>query len=107
MKALSLALAASVAVITAAPAMAVSGPETFVFRVEAASLNTEDGVRTAYQRLSQEAVRYCRAINTGDGRQQAVCRADVIANVVKAVGDERLNAHHRTETGARQLARAG
>lgn len=107
MKSLTLALAASVAALTAAPALAMMEPQTFVFRVDATSLETQNDVRAAYQRLNQEAVRYCRALDISTTRDQAVCRLDVVANVVEAVGDERLTATHQAATQERQLAEAG
>ena len=57
-------LLAAVAATTAlgAQAWADTRGETFTFRVEAASLTSDVQVRTAYQRLGQEADRYCRAL---------------------------------------------
>ena len=107
MKSLNLVLAASLAAMTAAPALAAMESETFVFRVNAASLESEGDVQGAYQRLNQEAARYCRALDINTERDQAVCRIDVVANVVEAVGDERLAAVHRTATQERRLANAG
>jgi UrcA family protein len=107
MKSLTLALAASLAALTAAPALAMNEPQTFVFRVDAAALETESDVRAAYQRLNQEAARYCRALDLSATRDLAVCRIDVVANVVEAVGDERLAATHQAATEERQLAEAG
>ena len=107
MKSLTLALAASVAAMTAAPALAMADPQTFVFRVDRVSLETEGDVQAAYQRLTQEAARYCRALDISTTRDQAVCRLDVVANVVEAVGDDRLAAAHQAATHVRQIADAG
>ncbi len=107
MKSLALALAASLAAVTASPALAAMEPETFVFRVDASSLESEQDVRAAYLRLTQEAARYCRVLDISTARDQAVCRLDVVANVVEAVGDDRLTAAHQAATQERQLAGAG
>lgn len=107
MKSLTLALAASLTALTAAPALAAEEAQTFVFRVDASALETEADVRTAYQRLTQEAARYCRALDIGAARDQAVCRIDVVANVVEAIGDERLTETHQAVTQERRLADAG
>ena len=107
MKSLTLALAVSLAALTAAPALAMSEPQTFVFRIDAAALETDGDVRAAYQRLTQEATRYCRALDIGASREQAACRIDVVAHVVEAIGDERLIGTHQAATQERQLAEAG
>jgi UrcA family protein len=103
----ALAAAACMAAgLASAPALAVDG-ETFVFRVNAAALETDAEVRSAYQRLTTEATRYCHALDLTMERDVAVCRIDVVANVVEAVGDERLVAVHRDATRERQIAAAG
>lgn len=92
--------------LASAPAIAIE-PETFVFRVNAEALETDAEVRVAYQRLNSEALRYCRALDLAMDRDLAVCRIDVVANVVEAVGDERLSTVHREATRERQVAAAG
>jgi len=92
--------------LASAPAIAADDG-TFVFRVEAAALETPADVRAAYQRLTAEATRYCRALDLAVERDLAVCRIDVVANVVEAVGDDRLSTVHRETTRERQVAAAG
>ena len=107
MKSLIISAAASLAALAAAPALAETEPQTFVFRINAETLQTDADVRAAYQRLVQEALRYCRALDLGPTREQAVCRMDVVGHVVEAVGDDRLIAAHQAATRERQLASAG
>jgi len=93
--------------LASAPAIAGSDNETFVFRVDASALETPADVRNAYRRLVSEASRYCRALDLTADRDLAACRIDVVANVVEAVGDERLLVMHRNARAERRLASAG
>ncbi|MCP2678086.1 UrcA family protein [Maricaulaceae bacterium NA33B04] len=86
-----------------APALATDS-ETFVFRVDAAALQTPADVDAAYQRLSAEAERYCRTLDLVVASDRASCRLDVVTNVVAAVGDDRLSAAHRAATSELRLA---
>jgi UrcA family protein len=92
--------------LASAPALANANPDTFVFRVDAASLQDQNDVRTAYQRLSGEAQRYCQALGLTADNDVLECRTEVVANVVEAVGDERLSALHRQTTAELRLASA-
>ncbi len=102
----AMSAAACLAGVAATPALAGDN-ETFVFRVEAASLQTQADVASAYERLSGEALRYCRALGLSTEQDLTECRVDVIANVVEAVGDARLSTLHRSVTADLQLASAG
>ncbi len=104
-KLLSVLTAACLAGAAAVPALA-SDAETFVFRVDASALQTSSDVNAAYQRLSNEATRYCRALGLTLDRDLTECRVDVVENVVEAVGDERLSALHRNTTEQLRLAAA-
>lgn len=97
-------LLAAVAATTAlgAQAWADTRGETFTFRVEAASLTSDVQVRTAYQRLGQEADRYCRALGIDTARERAACSLDVVDNVVKAVDHEALSELHVRRTQSEQ-----
>ena len=99
------AAAATVCAFAAAPALADS--ETFVFQVAQGQLTNQADAERAYQRLSSEAARYCRALDLESIQARAECRLDVIDNVVEAVGDARLAEIHRESQRARTLADAG
>lgn len=97
--------AAAATAFAAAPALADS--ETFVFQVAQSQLTTPSDAERAYQRLSSEASRYCRALDLDSIQARAECRLDVIDNVVDAVGHERLTMIHQDRQRARTLADAG
>jgi len=101
----TIAAAAALSAFAAAPALAQ--PETFVFRVAQTQLTSQSDAERAYQRLSAEAARYCRALELPSPTTLADCRLDVIDNVVEAVGDDQLTAVHRDRQRARTLADAG
>ncbi len=90
--------------LASAPAMATANDDTFVFRVNASALETPSDVSAAYERLTSEAQRYCQALGLSVDRDLAVCRLDVVANVVEAVGEERLNTLHRATVNELRLA---
>lgn len=99
--------AAFAAAALTAPALAQDAP-TFEFTVERGALTSETDVRRAYQRLEAEAGRYCQSLDLVDSRATARCRFDVIANVVDAVGEERLASYHREQMREdRMVAAAG
>ncbi|MEQ8406579.1 MAG: UrcA family protein [Oceanicaulis sp.] len=90
-----------------APALAQDAP-TFEFTVDRGALTSETDVRRAYQRLESEAGRYCQALDLVDSRATARCRFDVVANVVNAVGEERLAEYHAEQLrDGRMVAAAG
>lgn len=101
----TIAAAAALSAFIAAPALAE--PETFVFRVSQEQLTNQTDAERAYQRLDAEAQRYCQALDLGTAGARAECRFDVIANIVEAVDDERLNAVHEARLTSRTLANAG
>ena len=108
MKTLLRALAVSglcAAGLTAAPALAQT--PVFEFRVERASLTTEQDVRAAYARLESEASRYCRALDLASADETARCRIEMVAHVVEAAGHEALARRHDALTEARTVADAG
>jgi len=100
----TLAAAAALSAFAAAPAMAEA--ETFVFRVSQDQLSTQADAERAYQRLDEEARRYCRALDLSSISARADCRLDVLDNVVEAVGSDHLSAVHRDRQRTRTLAAA-
>lgn len=101
----TIAAAAALTALSAAPAMAE--PDTFVFRVAETQLTSQADAERAYVRLSEEAARYCRALDISKRSTVTDCRIDVIGNVVDAIGAETLSAVHRDRQRARTLADAG
>jgi UrcA family protein len=101
----TIAATAALAALTAAPALAQ--PETFVFRVAENQLTNRADAERAYVRLTEEAARYCRALEISAPATLAECRIDVVENVVEAVGDDDLAAIHRQQRRERTLAQAG
>ncbi len=79
-------------------AVAEEDIQFFEFRVERAALNTETGLRVAYQRLNAEAQRYCAALSLNVIHTRTACRADVVEYVVDSIGHDSLRALHIQRT---------
>jgi len=105
-KTLAAALIAGAAL--AAPSIAQDNSREFSFTVERSSLDTDRGVRVAYQRLNAEAQRYCEALPFSVISTRGACQADVINHVVMTLDNQQLSALHDQRTRQpRQVADRG
>lgn len=80
-----------------ASALAQENPREFSFSVERASLDSDRGVRVAYQRLNAEAQRYCEALPFSI-TTRGTCRTDVVNHVVVSLNNEALSTLHAERT---------
>ena len=81
-----------------ASALAQENSREFSFTVERASLDSERGVRVAYQRLNAEAQRYCEALPFSIITTRGACQSDVVNHVVASLNNEAPTTLHDERT---------
>ena len=87
-----------------ASALAQENSREFSFTVERASLDSERGVRVAYQRLNAEAQRYCEALPFSIITTRGACQSDVVN---RTDADYRITNRHTDELMSAIEVRSG
>ncbi|MEO1040099.1 MAG: UrcA family protein [Pseudomonadota bacterium] len=103
----STAIAAAVFAAIGSTAAMAEEPGAFTFSVQRASLDGAASTEAAYDRLSNEARRYCRSFNLETVTETQACVKEVVEAVVRQVGQPRLEQVHLARLAAeRRLASA-
>lgn len=79
----------------AQPALAGAEPDVVTFSYSPSELETQDGVRRVYRRMSVKAEQMCRAGWSRTPARENACAVDLKSDWVRAIGDPRLAALHR------------
>ena len=88
-KTIKAAIAAAFAVTTLSGATALAQSNVFEFEVQRASLTNARAVQAEYNRLNDEAQRYCESLGLSAQTHVQICQRQVVGEVVR---DSRLRA---------------